>query len=163
MSPLIGEYDCKLDSKGRFRVPTQLLNQFERGVEFVVNRGIERCLNLYPKNVWDEMVAQVNLLNPYVKKNRQFIRFVYRGASEAKPDGSDRILLNKGLMEHAGLTKNIVLFAVNNYIEIWDKDRYNAEMSLDPEEVDGISDLAEEVSARFNYPENKKNDDDKTG
>jgi len=53
----IGEFDCKLDAKGRFRIPTGLLSKYDEGMEFVVNRGFEKCLNLYPRPVWDKMVA----------------------------------------------------------------------------------------------------------
>jgi len=57
-------------------------------------------------------------------------------------------------MEHAGIEKEIVLFAVNNYIEIWDKKLYDAEMAVDPDEVDGISDIADEIADNLDYPEN---------
>jgi MraZ protein len=149
----IGEYECKVDEKGRFRIPSGLLAKYIQGTEFVINRGFERNLNLYPKPVWDKMVAKVNQLNPYKKKNRQFIRYVHRGASEAVPDSSDRILLTKTQMEHAGIEKEIILFAVNNYIEIWDKKMYNAEMEVDVDQVDGISDIADEIADNLDYPE----------
>ncbi|MFT4663989.1 MAG: MraZ protein [Polaribacter sp.] len=150
----IGEFECKLDAKGRFRIPTNLLSKYDKGMEFVVNRGFEKCLNLYPRPVWGKMVAKVNSLNPYKKKNRQFIRFIHRGASEAKPDSSDRILLTKTQMEHGGIEKEIILFAVNNYIEIWDKELYRAEMAVDPDAIDGISDIADEIADNLDYPEN---------
>ena len=146
MQDNIGEFICKVDSKGRFRMPSGLLNMYDEGMEFVINRGFEACLNIYPKPVWDKKVAKVKRLSPYKKKNRQFIRYIYRGASEAKLDASGRILLSKLQMEHAHIEKEIILMVVGDYIEVWDKKRYDAEMAIDPDGIDGIAAIAEEIA-----------------
>ena len=144
MPQLLGEYECKIDSKGRMRLPSSLMEQF--GVEgahpFIVNRGMEKCLTLYPKSVWEVIIARVNKLNVYKKKNREFMRFIYRGATEIAPDASDRILLPKRLVEYAGIEKEVVLSAVNDRVEIWSKERYDQMLNDEP---DDFSDLAEEV------------------
>ncbi len=144
MPQLLGEYECKIDSKGRMRLPSSLMEQLgtEGTHPFVVNRGMEKCLTLYPKSIWNVIITRVNKLNIYKKKNRDFLRFIYRGATEIAPDASDRILLPKRLVEYAGIEKEVVLFAVNDRVEIWSKERYD--QMLD-EEPDTFSDLAEEV------------------
>lgn len=135
MSQLLGEFECKIDAKGRMRVPTSVLKQLGGADKstFVVNRGVEQCLTLYPKNVWDAISARVNKLNPYVEKNRKFIRYFYRGATELKPDASDRILLSKNLLEYAGIEKEAILFAINDRLEIWSKSRYENMLDEEPE------------------------------
>ncbi|HFC00548.1 MAG TPA: division/cell wall cluster transcriptional repressor MraZ [Phaeodactylibacter sp.] len=147
MPQLLGEYDCKIDSKGRVRVPSPLLKQLGEmeSYAFVVNRGIEDCLTLYPKSVWDEVSKEVNDLNTYVKKNRAFVRYFFRGATALNTDGSDRILLPKKLLEYAGIEKELVLFAHTNKIEIWAKDKYDNVLEEEPED---FSDLAEEVMGK---------------
>ena len=144
MPQLLGEYDCKIDSKGRMRLPSSLMEQLgtEGPHAFVMNRGMEKCLTLYPKGVWDVIIARVNKLNIYKKKNREFLRFIYRGATELSPDGSDRILLPKRLIEYAGIEKDIILFAINDRVEIWAKEQYDRLLEEEPE---NFSDLAEEV------------------
>ncbi|MEM9822654.1 MAG: division/cell wall cluster transcriptional repressor MraZ [Bacteroidota bacterium] len=144
MRQLLGEYDCKIDAKGRMRVPASLLRQLEEEDTniFVINRGVERCLTLYPKNVWEGISAKVNRLNQYIKKNRDFVRYFYRGATELAPDSADRILLSKRLLAYAGIEKEVILLAINDRIEIWSKSAY--EKMLD-EEPDDFSDLAEDV------------------
>ncbi len=158
MPQLLGEFDCKIDAKGRMRLPSPLLRQLEEEAapNFVVNRGVERCLVLYPKKVWDGISAKVNKLNPYVKKNRDFIRYFYRGATELSPDASDRILLNKRLLEYAGIQKDVILFAINDRIEIWSKDHYDHLMDDEP---DSFSDLAEDVMGSGAGDEPSPNDD----
>jgi MraZ protein len=144
MTNFIGEFECKLDVKGRLMLPSGLRKQLDPAAQeqFVLNRGFEKCLVLYPKNDWEYISAEVNKLNQYVKKNREFIRYFYRGASELGLDATGRILLPKRLLGYAGVEKSVVLFAYSNRIEVWDADTYNNLLTDEPDE---FADLAEEV------------------
>ena len=144
MSSFIGEFDCKLDSKGRLMVPSGLRKQLEPAANesFVLNRGFEQCLVLYPKNHWDKVSAEVNKLNQYVKKNREFIRYFYRGATELTLDGTGRLLLPKRLQDYAEIGKEVVLFAYSDRIEVWNKEKYEGLLTDEPED---FANLAEEV------------------
>lgn len=148
MRQLIGEFDCKIDAKGRMRMPTLLLKQLSEGEEenivheFVINRGVEPCLMLYPKKVWDVISQKVNQLNQYMRQNREFIRYFYRGATEVSPDSADRVLITKRLLEYAGIDKSVVLLGINDRIEIWSKEKYDQMLAQEPED---FSDLAEKV------------------
>ena len=144
MFQLTGEYECKMDAKGRVKLPAGLIRQLSAtdSLSFVINRGFEKCLMLYPKEVWEKKTLEVNQLNIYIPKNRQFVRYFYRGASPVNTDGAERILIPKSLNEYAGLGKEVVLFAYHEQIEIWSKEHYAAMISTEPEE---FSDLAAEV------------------
>ena len=144
MTNFIGEFECKLDTKGRLMLPSSLRKQLDPAAQerFVMNRGFEKCLVLYPKNDWEYISAEVNKLNQYVKKNREFIRYFYRGATELGLDGTGRILFPKRLLEYAGAEKEVVLFAHGNRIEVWDKKAYNNLLTDEPDE---FANLAEEV------------------
>jgi len=146
---LLGEFDCKIDAKGRMRMPSGLINQLgeREKYTFVINRGFEKCLMLYPLEVWDRITAEINQLNLYNKKNRNFVRYFYRGAHEVTLDSADRILLTKRLVEYAGIDKDVILMAYNDRIEIWAKDEYD---SMLDEEPDDFSDLAEDVLGKMN-------------
>lgn len=141
---LLGEYDCKIDAKGRMRLPSGLINQLGEGQRhtFVINRGFERCLMLYPEALWQEISAEVNDLNIYNKKNRDFVRYFYRGAQELTMDSADRVLLPKRLLEYAGINNEVILSAYNGRIEIWARDEYDAMMENEPLD---FSELADEV------------------
>lgn len=144
MANFIGEFDCKLDSKGRLMLPSGLRKQLDPAAQerFVLNRGFEKCLVLYPKNEWEHISSEVNKLNQYVKKNREFIRYFYRGASELELDNTGRILLPKRMLEYAAADKDVVLFAYSNRIEVWDKKTYEGLLTDEP---DDFATLAEEV------------------
>ncbi|MBK9108998.1 MAG: division/cell wall cluster transcriptional repressor MraZ [Saprospiraceae bacterium] len=143
MYNLNGEYDVKMDSKGRLRLPSVLMSQIgERDVRLVVNRGFEKCLLLYPEEVWIEKTKEVNQLNPYIKKNREFSRYFYRGATVLNADATGRILLPKLLCDFAGIKQDLVLLAYHQQIEIWAKEQY---LNMVDREPGDFSALAEEV------------------
>ncbi|GIV41154.1 MAG: transcriptional regulator MraZ [Vicingaceae bacterium] len=153
MAKFIGEYDCKLDPKGRIMIPAGLRKQFDASWKdrFVINRGFEKCLVLYPITEWEKISEEINKLNQYVKKNREFLRYFYRGATEIELDGNGRMLIPKRLQEYANIQKEVILFAYGNKIEIWDKDTYDSLLTDEPEE---FANLAEQVMG------NKGNNDD---
>ena len=144
---LIGEYPVSMDEKGRLRMPTSLLRQLnapateEQGYEFVVNRGFEKCLTLYPKMVWDTLSARINRLNRFNNRNRMFMRAFYQGANPVSTDSATRILLQKPLLDYAGITGEALLLAMDDRIEIWNPQEYYA-LSIDPND---FSDLANQV------------------
>ncbi|MBP7849327.1 MAG: division/cell wall cluster transcriptional repressor MraZ [Lentimicrobiaceae bacterium] len=144
MINLIGEYECRLDAKGRLVLPSALKKQIpqEADERFVINRGFEKCLTLFPLNVWRVVSEEVNRLNMYVKMNREFMRFFFRGASELQLDGASRLLLPKTLLEYAGIDKDVILFAHGDRIEVWDKKLYEPQLQVDSEVY---SALAEQV------------------
>jgi MraZ protein len=141
----LGEIAIKLDDKGRMRVPTALKESMAESAahRFVVNRGFENCLTLYPYDVWELVRADVDKLNTFNKENREFVRRFYSGATVCALDGSDRINIPKQLLEFAEMKKDILLTPVKNYFELWDEKKYNSTMASN----DGSSfeDLAERV------------------
>ncbi|MCF8218415.1 MAG: division/cell wall cluster transcriptional repressor MraZ [Bacteroidales bacterium] len=144
MGNLIGEYYCKLDSKGRIMIPSGLKKQLppEANEQFVVNRGFEKCIALYPKNEWDTITNEISKLNKFNKKNREFQRYFYRGATPLSMDSNGRILIPKGLKNYAGVGHEVVLFAYGDHVEIWDKTTYENLLTDEPED---FANLAEEV------------------
>jgi len=147
MLNLIGEFECKLDPKGRVLVPAVLKKQIppDSQDKFVITRGFEKCLVLYPMNEWKTISDEINQLNMYNKKNRDFARFIYRGATELVLDASSRLLFPKTLLEYAGIDKEIIMFAYSNRIEVWDKSTYEKLLSNEPED---FALLAEEVMGK---------------
>lgn len=148
MLQFLGEYSCKLDDKGRMRMPAPLLKQMEDlvGAGFVLNRGFEKCLVLYPKTAWGAITNEIQKLNLYVKKNRDFVRYFFRGASELDIDSSQRLLLPKALSDYAEIQKEVILFAYFDRIEIWSKEQYDGLLDDEPHD---FADLAEEVMGKI--------------
>ena len=148
MGNLLGEYACKLDAKGRVMLPVALKKQVQPAAQnkFVINRGFEKHLNLYPLDEWQLVSAEVNKLNPYVAKNREFMRAFFRGATELELDNTARLLMPKPLLEYADVGSELVLYAYGNKIEVWSKERYDKLMSGEPADFGA---LAEEVMGKI--------------
>ena len=147
MIGFVGEYESTVDTKGRFLVPSGLKKQLpESEMTFVINRGFEKCLTLYPTQSWNPLFAQISQLNEFDPKVREFRRYFLNGATQVEMDSAGRLLLPKNLMEHASLDKDIVLVSAVNKIEIWDKAQYQKFFeSFSPE---AFSNLANEVMNR---------------
>jgi MraZ protein len=146
---LHGEYECKLDAKGRLIIPAALKKQIpaEAKEAFFINRGFEKCCVMYPANEWDNIAGEINKLSDYIKKEREFKRYFLRGASKLDMDTASRVLLPKPLQEYANLKGDLVLLAYGNKVEIWSKAEYDTMLSAEPED---FSALAEEVMTKRN-------------
>lgn len=144
MSHFLGEFDCKLDAKGRMMIPSSLKKQLPEAERegLVINRGFEKHLVIYTKKEWDKITEELSKLNPYETKNRLFIRYFTRGATELTLDSANRILLPRPLTEYAGIGTEVILACQLNRIEVWAKDAYESQMDDEPE---NFANLAEEV------------------
>lgn len=150
MISLIGEYDCKVDAKGRFMFPVNLRKQLEEVFEkgFVINRNLhQKCLVLYPIHEWNKLNKKLSKLNRLIKANDVFVRKFTGGATTADADVTGRVLLPKPLVEYASITTDIKVLGSNNVIEIWDKKLYDAFLTQDMD----IEKLAEDVLGNLNF------------
>jgi MraZ protein len=150
MTSLIGEFDCKVDAKGRFMFPVNLRKQLEEVFEkgFVINRNLhQKCLVLYPINEWNKLNKKLSKLNRLIKANDVFVRKFTGGATAAEADNTGRVLLPKALVDYADISTDIKVLGSNNVIEIWDKKLYDHFLAQD---VD-IEKLAEEVLGSLNF------------
>jgi len=156
MTNFFGEYECRIDEKGRIILPAGLKKQIppEAQDKFVINRGFDRCLVMYPKNEWLEVSSAVNELNIYVNDNRKFAQNFNRGATELLLDPSNRVLIPKSLLEYARIQKDLIISAYSNRIEVWAKDEYENHLDMSLEEYAA---LAEKVMGTKKKPEEPKN------
>ena len=145
MKNFIGTYECKIDDKGRVKVPSSLAKQMEDfgGATFVIKRTVfQNCLEVYPMQHWDSLMEKINKLNRFVKKNADFIRMFTAGVKTVELDSAGRLQISKDLTLFAGLKKEMVITSAGELFEIWDKDAY--EQVISTNEAD-FANLAEEV------------------
>lgn len=134
---LMGEYNHTIDAKGRLIVPAKFREVL--GDEFVVTKGLDNCLFVYPNDEWQKFEEKLQTL-PLTNKNaRQFTRFFLAGAASVEVDKQGRILLPSVLREFAGLEKDVVLVGVASRIEIWSKDRWLQSISTYDDDMDEVA------------------------
>ncbi len=122
---ITGEYPCKLDSKGRIKVPADLKKNLPAGSQdrYMLTMGANPCLALYPSKVWEVVEWNLRKHNPFDPEFEGFVRQFKGGGRAVTLDTADRLLIPKNLLEYAGLQKEIMIIPVNINYEIWDADR----------------------------------------
>ena len=132
----MGEYNHTIDAKGRMIVPSKFREQL--GNEFVVTKGLDGCLFVYPNEEWHNIEEKFRTVPLTTKDARKFSRFFFAGAATCELDKQGRILLPAHLREFAGLEKDVVLVGVGSRVEIWSKDKWEAMNSdADMDEITG--------------------------
>ena len=135
---LTGEYNHSIDSKGRLIIPAKFREIL--GDSFVITKGLDNCLFVYPDNEWKLFEEKLRTL-PLTNKNaRTFTRFFLGSAVEGVLDKQGRVLISSALRDFAGLEKEVVLVGVLDRVEIWDKakwDESNAEVEANMDDIAG--------------------------
>ena len=125
----MGEYNHTLDAKGRLIVPSKFREQL--GDEFVVTKGLDGCLFVYPLSEWTKNEEKFRDIPLTTKDARKFARFFFAGAASCEVDKQGRALIPNVLREYASIEKEVVSVGVLNRVEIWDKDKWQETNSYD--------------------------------
>ena len=136
----MGEYHHNIDEKGRLIMPSKFRDAL--GDSFIVTRGMDSCLFVYPKESWDNLTSELNQLSFTKKDVRAFQRFFLSGATMCEFDKQGRINITTPLTSYASLSKECVIIGVNDRIEIWAEDKFNSFLD---ENIENISDIAERL------------------
>lgn len=115
----IGEYQHAIDSKNRMIIPSKFRE--ELGEKFVLTKGLDGCLYVYPMSEWKVLEEKLKKLPLTNKDARAFVRFFFSGANEVDVDKQGRALIPQNLLEYAKIEKDIVSIGVLTRIEIWSK------------------------------------------
>lgn len=132
----IGEYNHSLDNKGRLIMPSKFRDSL--GYEFVMTKGLDNCLFVYPKEEWKILEEKLKSLPLTNKDARAFIRFFFSGATECNLDKQGRVLIPPNLRAHSKLQKDAVVIGVSTRLEIWSSDEwteYNEDDNLSYESI----------------------------
>ncbi|NLC11672.1 MAG: division/cell wall cluster transcriptional repressor MraZ, partial [Firmicutes bacterium] len=103
----MGEYRHTIDAKGRLIVPSRFRE--ELGDCFVITRGLDSCLFVYPQREWALIERKLKAL-PFTKADaRAFMRFFFSGAVEVEQDRQGRVLIPSNLRDYAGIKRDVVV------------------------------------------------------
>jgi MraZ protein len=124
----LGEYQYTIDDKGRLTIPAKFRRPLAGGL--VVTRGFDRNLAMYPMATWSGLVDKVNQLPYGDLQARRFRRLVFSGASDAELDKQGRINIPTYLLDYGMITKDVIVVGMNNFIELWSPDQWEAECDI---------------------------------
>ena len=128
----MGQYEHTIDAKGRTIIPAKYREGL--GETFIITRGLDGCLYLYPSDAWQEFADKLQSL-PSTLQNRTIQRHFLSKAMEVSLDKQGRILVPALHREMADLEKDVVFVGMMNRVELWDKARYNTEETEEDEEL----------------------------
>ena len=131
----MGEYGHTIDTKGRLIIPAKFREAL--GEEFVITKGLDGCLSIYPMDEWVTFENKLKSLPLTDKNARVFQRFFVSGATTCELDKQGRILVPGTLREFAGLDKDVVLTGNLTRIEVWSKEKWAENNSYD--DMDSIA------------------------
>lgn len=132
----IGEFNHKVDSRGRVNIPAKLREDLEE--KFYLTKGLDNCLFLFPETEWkifEEKLKQLPLTN---KDARAFVRLFFAGACECSLDKQGRINIPQNLIEHSKIEKDVFIIGVGQRIEIWSNeqwDQYNQPDNINYDDI----------------------------
>ena len=137
----MGEYNHIIDAKGRLIIPARFRELL--GEEFILTKGLDGCLSIYPMDAWEAFETKLRAL-PLTNKNaRTFTRFFVAGATNCELDRQGRILVPHTLREFAGLEKEVVLTGNLDRIEIWSKEKWSENCNYD--DMDSIAESMQDM------------------
>lgn len=144
-----GEYHNSLDGKNRLNIPAK----FRRALDpvndrtFVLTRGFDPCLLLYPLNEWQEVESQLSHLSSIRSRDRDFVRSITRYAMPVQYDGQGRVQIPETLIGYSGISKDVAVIGMIKKIELWDPETLNECDQLETGVADkDFDDLANEIN-----------------
>jgi len=119
----IGEYNHSVDPKGRLAIPAKFRLLLKKGA--VVTRGLDSCLAIYPRDVWDKVGKKLASIPSSKTDNRSYARFMLAGAMEVAFDSQGRIMLPEYLRKFAAIKKSVIIAGLYDKLEVWDAEKWD--------------------------------------
>ena len=139
----MGEYKHNMDKKGRVIIPASFRDDL--GDKFVMTRGLDNCLFVYPREEWEILENKLTSLPITNKSSRTFVRFFFSGATECNFDKQGRISIPINLRDYADLDKEIVIIGLANRIELWASTNWDGYLSEAEDSYEEIAEQMEEL------------------
>jgi MraZ protein len=129
---LLGSFKYSMDSKGRVAIPAKLRKAVspEANETFVMVRGLVKCIDVYPLDLWNELVLKrVEKLDNFNSKADTFIRLLVTKSAVVSLDSQSRLLIPKTLIEYAGIENEVLILGAIRKIELWNPEIYEQYIS----------------------------------
>jgi MraZ protein len=128
-----GEFDYKVDEKGRIPIPPRFRNALKDGM--VLAPGAEKCITAYTLAEWKKLATALTGSSLTRSKMRKLSRALFATAFHTNIDGQGRIAIPAPLREHAEIVDDVVVAGANTYLEIWNKVLWEEEKSASQEQA----------------------------
>ena len=141
MSSFKGSYEYSVDSKGRINIPSRLRKYVtpEANDTFILTRGYENCLFVYPLDEWNKLEESIRGLSATNAKHRFFMRTLLEKATESQLDGQSRITVPRELLQFASIETEVLIIGVLERIELWNPVVYKEYLKAQAESYENVA------------------------
>ncbi len=138
---LVGSFNFTIDSKNRVSIPAKFRKYLDSdgSNKFYINRGVAKCIEIYPTEQWKELLDRLEKLNQFNSRDAIFTRVFLQKASEGSLDSQSRLLLPNTLIEYAGIEKDVFILGAIKKIEIWNPAVYESYIQQQEESFEQIA------------------------
>ena len=128
-----GEFEYRIDEKGRVPIPPRFRRELKEGV--VLTPGVEKCITAYALSEWKKLAATLTTGSVTRSKLRRLNRAIFATAFRLNIDRQGRIALPIPLRQYASIEDEVVIAGANNYLELWNKEQWEAEKAISQEQT----------------------------
>lgn len=141
MSSFKGSFTHSVDEKGRVSLPAKMRKCVspDANETFVITRGFEKCLFVYPNDEWNKIESTLRKLSSYDPEHRRFVRIFLEPAVEAQLDLQARISIPQDLREYAEIRGEVRVIGALDRIEIWSPAVYDDYKNKQSESYESIA------------------------
>ena len=131
---LSGQVSHQLDQKNRIRIPSKYKNAFPEGETIFFVHYNNDCLFIMPDSSLQRRLARYSEVNTSDKKLLDAKRTVMRRIYPIEEDTQGRTVLSQSLRTTFGIVKDVVTIGMGDYLELWARERLEAEDEAMPSE-----------------------------
>lgn len=143
MSSFKGRYSYSVDNKGRIALPAKVRKNVSPAANdtFILTRGFEQCLFVYPQDEWAKVEDAIRGLSPSNPQHRFFVRTLLQWAVDCQLDSQARLSIPQDLLKFAGIENEVLILGVLERIEIWNPKIYEAYMNNQPATYETVAEV----------------------
>ncbi len=104
--------------------------------------GTDQSLAIYTEEAFARLAEHIQRASPTRQDVRAFTRLFYARAQRAELDGQGRVRIPQELADLARLDKEVVLLGVQDHLELWSAERWEAYLAEKQPHYDEIAEAA---------------------
>jgi MraZ protein len=140
----LGRFEHSVDTKGRVAVPARFRDRLSG--ELIMTRGNDGCLYLFTEQSWEPLAAKLNALPTGDEDARNLRRAVFSSAEPVELDKQGRVIIPDHLRQYAGISGDVSIIGLGEYIEIWDTQSWK---TLDSNIAQNVDVISSHLSGRY--------------
>jgi MraZ protein len=129
----LGEYEYKVDNKGRVPLPPKFRQELTG--ELVLTKGLEKCIAIYTAEEWHKIADTLSAKALPSSKVRTMNRAMFGTAFSLSLDGQGRIALPATLRNRVEIGNTAFVVGANNCVEIWNPGLWKTEKAAAEEQL----------------------------